>query len=76
MNRDYIDWLETLPSASALISSRTYRTNHALGAMTDATGSTRRSACTAAGALGENNPSSRANGPRAPLARSFDPLSL
>ena len=36
----------------------------------------RRSACTAAGALGENDPFSRANGPRAPLARSFDPLSL
>ena len=36
----------------------------------------RRSACTAAGALGENDPSSRANGPRAPLARSFDPFSL
>jgi integrase len=35
----------------------------------------RRSACTVSGALGENDPSSRANGPRAPLARSFDPLS-
>ena len=35
----------------------------------------RRSTCTVSGALGENDPTPRANGPRAPLARSFDPLS-
>ena len=35
----------------------------------------RRSICTARGALGENDPTPRANGPRAPLARSFDPFS-
>ena len=35
----------------------------------------RRSICTAQGALGEHDPTSRANGPRAPLARSFVPFS-
>ena len=35
----------------------------------------RRSTCTALGALGEHDPTPRANGPRAPLARRFDPFS-
>jgi|GEM_PF-5151578 len=34
----------------------------------------RRSTRTALGALGDNNPTPRAHGPRAPLARSFDPF--
>ncbi|QNJ02299.1 hypothetical protein SynPROSU1_00680 [Synechococcus sp. PROS-U-1] len=36
----------------------------------------RRSIRTVSGALGENDPTPRANGPRAPRARSFDPFSL